>query len=425
MKIINVIGAGLAGSEAANYLANHGFKVNLFEMRPSDKAPAHHTSNCAELVCSNSLKSSSKENAAGVLKYEMEVLDSLVMESAKINQVPAGQALAVDRELFSKYIDEKIRNNKNINFINEEFSTFKDDEIYIVASGPLTSDSLSNELAKIFNKQHLYFYDAAAPLVLKNSIDFSKAYYKSRYDKGDSKDYINCPFTEEEFNNFYFELIKGERVKLKNFEKEIHFEGCMPIESIATRGPKTLLFGPMKPVGLNNGSNPKAVVQLRCDNKMADVYNIVGFQTNLLFKEQERIFRMIPGLENAQFVKFGVMHRNTYINAPEIINNFLQVKNHKNIFICGQLCGVEGYIESAMTGIIAAINASLYSQNKDLIEIPTNTVIGSLLMYISTAKSLQPMNANYGVVLSDTSDKLKFYENSIASLKEWKKKVCL
>lgn len=420
---IKVIGAGLAGSEAAYQIAKRGYKVDLYECRPIKEMPAHHTSYFAELVCSNSLKSNSLENAAGLLKEEMRTLDSLIIKVADECAVPAGQALAVDRDIFASTITTLLKEHPNITIHNEEVVDFSLDDVVIVASGPLTSEKLGEYIQQIIGEDYLYFYDAAAPLVLLDGIDFNKAYYKSRYDKGDGKDYINCPFEKDEFMNFYNELINGKRVELKQFEKELHFEACMPIESIAKRGYKTLTFGPLKPRGLekDDGYRPYAVVQLRQDNKEGTMYNLVGFQTNLLFKEQDRIFKMIPGLENATFVRYGVMHRNTFINSPKCLNRTLNLRKYPNIFFAGQIVGVEGYIESAASGIVAAINAIKTLENKELVCPPKETVLGALLQYIETsaAKNFQPMNANYGVLASPIKDKIEIAKVSIESLKEW------
>ena len=420
---IKVIGAGLAGSEAAYQLAKRGYKVDLYECRPVKKMPAHHTDYFAELVCSNSLKSNSLENAAGLLKEEMRVLDSIIIKTADDCAVPAGQALAVDRDVFGFAITEKITTHKNITVHYEEVLDINPEDVVIIASGPLTSEGLSKKIQELVGGDYLYFYDAAAPLVLLEGIDFSKAYYKSRYDKGDGKDYINCPFEKDEFMAFYQELVRGQRVELKEFEKELHFEACMPIESIAAKGYKTLTFGPLKPRGLEkeDGTRPYAVVQLRQDNQEGTMYNMVGFQTNLLFKEQERIFRMIPGLENAKFVRHGVMHRNTFINSPDVLNRTLNLRKYPKVFFAGQIVGVEGYVESAATGIIAAINVINLLENKQLICPPRATVLGALLEYIETspAKHFQPMNANYGVLASPLKDKQEIAKVSIETLKEW------
>ena len=419
---INVIGAGLAGSEAAYQIAKRGIKVKLYEMRPVKNTPAHHSDKFGELVCSNSLKSSSLENASGLLKEEMRILDSLIIRAADNNSVKAGQALSVDREAFSQYITDEIKNNPLIEIVYGEVKEIPDG-ITILATGPLTSDDLSKEIAKLLKEEHLYFYDASSPIIETSSINFDVAFKQSRYDKGDA-DYINCPFTKEQFFEFYNELINAARVPLHEFEKEIHFEACMPIESIARGGYKSLTFGPMKPVGITppDGSKPFAVVQLRQDNAIGDLYNIVGFQTNLIFKEQDRVFKMIPGLENAKIYRYGVMHRNTYINAPKHLNMHMQLKEHKNIFFAGQLSGVEGYIESSASAILAAINAVRLFKNEELVVVPIATILGSLVSYICNAseKHFRPMNSNYGIVVNRDKDKMEIARKSLSSLKEWK-----
>jgi len=421
LKEINVIGAGLAGSEAAYQIAKRGIKVNLYEMRPKKMTPAHHGEHFGELVCSNSLKSMSIENASGLLKEEMKELDSLIIEAAYASQVQAGQALSVDRDNFANYITNKIKNNPLINVIYEEVNEIPNG-VTIIASGPLTSDKLSENIAKLLDEQHLYFYDASSPIIETDSINFDIAFRKSRYDKGDA-DYINCPFTKDEFFSFYDELINAKRAPLHDFEKELHFEACMPIEVIAKGGPKSLTFGPMKPVGLTppNGIKPYAVVQLRQDNAIGNLYNIVGFQTNLTWSEQDRVFKMIPGLENAKIYRYGVMHRNTYINAPKHLNKYMQLKNFPNIFFAGQISGVEGYIESSASAILAAINATRYVNKETLIELPTTTVLGSLVNYICSAssKDFRPMNSNYGIMINRPKDKLEIAQKSISDLKEW------
>lgn len=396
-----VIGAGLAGSEAAWQLAQRGVKVKLYEMRPKNSTPAHHTDKFAELVCSNSLRSNQLENAVGLLKEEMRRLSSLIMECADENIVPAGGALAVDREKFSEDVTAQIKAHKNIQVINEELVDIPEDEYVIVASGPLTSDKLSEGIMKLTNFQYFYFYDAAAPIVAFESIDMSKAFKASRYDKGE-RDYINCPMTEDEYNIFYKELINAETAPLKRFEKEVVFEGCMPVETMAARGPMTLLFGPLKPVGLidsRTGKQSHAVVQLRQDNKEGTLYNIVGFQTHLKWGEQKRVFSLIPGLENAEFVRYGVMHRNTYINSPKLLTNTLQLKQNPNIMFAGQITGVEGYIESASSGMVAGINMSRLINNQEPVIFPKTTAHGALCHYITddTSKNFQPMNVNYGI----------------------------
>lgn len=418
---INVIGAGLAGSEASYQIAKRGVKVKLYEMRPNKMTPAHHSNKFGELVCSNSLKSMSIENASGLLKEEMKLLDSLIIKAANASSVKAGQALSVDREAFSEYITNEIKNNPLITIINEEVTKIPKG-ITIIASGPLTSDDLSVTIANLLNEEHLYFYDASSPIIETNSINFNIAFKQSRYDNGDA-DYINCPFTKDQFFTFYNELITAARVPLHQFEKELHFDACMPIESIAKGGPKSLTFGPMKPVGLTppDGSKPYAVVQLRQDNAIGDLYNIVGFQTNLTWKEQDRVFKMIPGLENAKIYRYGVMHRNTYINAPKHLNQYMQLKENSNIFFAGQLSGVEGYIESSASAILAAINAVRLYKEQSLIKIPTSTVLGSLIYYICNAsdKHFRPMNSNYGIMVNRSKDKIEIANKSLSELKDW------
>ena len=411
-KKVIVIGAGLAGSEAAWQLAKRGVNVDLYEMRPKKMTPAHKTQNFAELVCSNSLRANNITNAVGLLKEEMRRLDSLIIKCADATQVPAGGALAVDRDKFSEMITETIKNHPNINVIEEELTEIpKGDIPVVVATGPLTSDSLSQDIRKYTKQEGLYFYDAAAPIIEKDSIDMNKVYLKSRYDKGEAA-YLNCPMTKEEFFNFYNALITAEAAPLKDFEKEIYFEGCMPFEEMAKRGEKTLLFGPMKPVGLEDpktDKRPYAVVQLRQDNSEGTLYNIVGFQTHLKWGEQKRIINMIPGLENANIVRYGVMHRNTYLNSPQ---------EEDKIYFAGQMTGVEGYVESAASGIVAALNA-LYNQEGKQIIFPTETMIGAMANYIvdSTSKNFQPMNANFGIIkplperIKDKKEKYEKYAN--------------
>ncbi|ERK60144.1 tRNA:m(5)U-54 methyltransferase [Gemella bergeri ATCC 700627] len=401
-KKVIVIGAGLAGSEAAWQLATRGVKVDLYEMRPKKMTPAHKTKNFAELVCSNSLRANNITNAVGLLKEEMRRLNSIIIECADTTQVPAGGALAVDRDRFSKMITEKIKEHPNINIIEKEISAIpKGDVPVIVATGPLTTDLLSEDIRKYTNQDGLYFYDAAAPIIEKDSINFEKVYLKSRYDKGEAA-YLNCPMTKEEFYTFYNELINAEVAPLKEFEKEIYFEGCMPFEEMAKRGEKTLLFGPLKPVGLEDPKTekrPYAVVQLRQDNKEGTLYNIVGFQTHLKWGEQKRIINLIPGLENANIVRYGVMHRNTYLNSPQLLERTYRLKKEKNIYFAGQMTGVEGYVESAASGIVAALNAIYNTEDKEVI-FPTETMIGAMANYIvdNTNKNFQPMNANFGII---------------------------
>ncbi|AJS59179.1 FADH(2)-oxidizing methylenetetrahydrofolate--tRNA-(uracil(54)-C(5))-methyltransferase TrmFO [Paenibacillus sp. IHBB 10380] len=399
---VTVIGAGLAGSEAAWQIASRGVPVKLYEMRPVVKTPAHHTDQFAELVCSNSLRANGLTNAVGVLKEEMRMLDSLVLGAADRHAVPAGGALAVDRDGFSGEITNTLHNHPLIEVINEEITHIPNDEIVVIATGPLTSPSLSADIREKMGQEYFYFYDAAAPIVEKDSIDMTKVYLASRYDKGEAA-YLNCPMNEEEFDVFYEALIAAEVAQLKDFEKEIYFEGCMPIEVMMKRGKQTALFGPMKPVGLVNphtGTLPFAVVQLRQDNAAGTLYNLVGFQTHLKWGEQKRVFGLIPGLENAEFVRYGVMHRNTFINSPKLLEPTYQLKNNERLFFAGQMTGVEGYVESAASGLIAGINAAKLARNEECIVFPHLSTIGSMAKYITTADSdnFQPMNANFGLL---------------------------
>lgn len=407
---VKVIGAGLAGVEASYYLANLGYKVKLFEMRPKKMTPAHKTSKFGELVCSNSLRADSLENAVGILKREMEVFDSIVIKQARLHRVEAGGALAVDREGFSQALTDIINKHPNIEVIHEEVTEIDTSTPTIIATGPLTSDELSNSIIKLFHMDNFHFYDAAAPIVDASTLDYNKVYFKSRYDKGEAS-YINCPMTKEEFDAFYTELINAECVVPHEFEDfdgsskrdEVKvFEGCMPVEIMAKRGPQTLLFGPLKPVGLEtpDGKKPYAVVQLRQDDAAKTMYNLVGFQTHLKWPEQKRVFRMIPGLENATFTKYGVMHRNSFINAPRILNATYQTKEYPNVFIVGQLSGVEGYVESAASGLVGAINMDRYLRNLPLHEFSRKTAMGSMAYYITHANpdGFEPMNANFGIM---------------------------
>lgn len=401
MKNITIVGAGLAGCEAAYQAAKRGVKVKLFEMKPTKYSPAHHSENFAELVCSNSLRSDQLENAVGLLKEEMRALDSLIMKCADSTRVPAGGALAVDREEFSRMITNEIKSNSNIEVINEEVTDIPNDDLVIIATGPLTSSALSQSIKNYVEGEYFYFYDAAAPIVTYESINMNKIFKAARYGKGEA-DYLNCPMTKEEYDIFYNELVTAECAQMKEFEKEILFEGCMPIESMAKRGVQTMLFGPLKPVGLidpNTNKQPFAVVQLRQDNKEGTLYNIVGFQTHLKWNEQKRVFSLIPGLESAEFVRFGVMHRNTYINSPKLLCPTLQLKNNTNILFAGQITGVEGYIESASNGLIAGINGARIVYEKEPLIFPQNTAHGALCHYISSASidNFQPMNVNFGI----------------------------
>ncbi len=399
-KVVNVIGAGLAGSEAAYQIAKRGVKVRLYEMRPVKQTPAHHTDKFAELVCSNSLRANSLTNAVGVIKEEMRMLDSVIIRAADECSVPAGGALAVDRHEFAAKVTDYVKNHPNVTVINEEITEIPEGPT-VIATGPLTSKALSDRLKALTGEEYFYFYDAAAPIIEKDSIDMNKVYLKSRYDKGEAA-YLNCPMTEEEFDRFYEALISAETVPLKEFEKEIYFEGCMPIEVMAARGKKTLLFGPMKPVGLEDpktGKTPFAVVQLRQDDAAGTLYNIVGFQTHLKWGPQKEVIRLIPGLENAEIVRYGVMHRNTFINSPKLLRPTYQYKHRDDLFFAGQMTGVEGYVESAASGLLAGINAARLVLGKELVTLPAETAMGSMAHYITStnAKTFQPMNANFGL----------------------------
>lgn len=401
LPTITVVGAGLAGSEAAWQIAQAGVPVKLYEMRPKTQTPAHHTDKFAELVCSNSLRANTLTNAVGVLKEEMRRLGSVIISAADRCAVPAGGALAVDRHEFADYVTEAVRNHPLVEVVTDEITEIPDG-IVVIATGPLTSPALSQQLKDLTGEEYLYFYDAAAPILEKESIDMNKVFVASRYDKGEAA-YLNCPMTEEEFNRFYDELIAAEAVPLKEFEKEIFFEGCMPIEVMAKRGRQTMVFGPLKPVGLmdpRTGKKPYAVVQLRQDNGAATLYNIVGFQTHLKWPEQKRVFSMIPGLENCEIVRYGVMHRNTFINSPKLLKPTYQYKERETLFFAGQMTGVEGYVESAASGLLAGINAARLAKGEELLVLPPETVIGSMARYITTAdsKHFQPMNANFGLV---------------------------
>lgn len=399
---ISVIGAGLAGCEAAWQIAKRGIKVKLYEMKPVSFSPAHNLDTFAELVCSNSLRSNQLENAVGLLKEEMRLLDSLIMKCADKTKVPAGGALAVDREEFSKLVTEYIKNNENIEVIHEEVKEIPKEGITIIATGPLTSESLAKAIENMIGNNYLYYLDAAAPIVTFDSIDMSKAFKAARYGKG-TDDYINCPMTKEEYEAFWEQLVNAQVADVKEFEKDMVFEGCMPVERMAKRGIDTLRFGPLKPVGLINPSTGKeayAVVQLRQDNTSGTLYNMVGFQTQLKWPEQKRVFRMIPGLENAEFVRYGVMHRNTFINSPKLLDSVYRLKDKPNIYFAGQITGVEGYVESASSGLVAGINASMDMLNKDKVVFPTTTAIGGLSRYISdkNIQNFQPMNVNFGLM---------------------------
>ena len=408
-KKIKIIGAGLAGCEAAWQAAKLGVKVELYEMKPLKFSPAHHSEGFAELVCSNSLRSNDTGNAVGLLKEELKRMGSLILEAAYATQVPAGSALAVNRDEFSQYVTEKIKSNPNITVINQEVTDFNFDEITVIASGPLTSESLADRISELTGGNELHFFDAAAPIIDFASIDMSKAFFASRYGKGDPEDYLNCPMTEEEYAIFHKELVSAATAPLKSFDKELQedltvFEGCMPVEVMASRGYDTLRFGPMKPVGLPvpaTGEDAFATVQLRRENKEGTMYNIVGFQTHLTFGEQRRVFGLITGLENADFFRYGVMHRNTYLNSPKHLTNIYSMRAYPNLFFAGQMTGVEGYIESTSSGFVAGINAALRALGKDPIVFPKETEVGALAAYVSeggVSSSFQPMNANFGII---------------------------
>lgn len=406
---VNVIGAGLAGSEAAWQLANRGIKVKLYEMRPVKQTPAHHTDKFAELVCSNSLRANNLTNAVGVIKEEMRQLDSLIIASADKCAVPAGGALAVDRHEFAANVTEAIRSHPNIEVINEEVTELPEG-ITVIASGPLTSPALAEEIRKLTGEDYLYFYDAAAPIIERDSIDMDKVYLKSRYDKGEAA-YLNCPMNNEEFDRFYEALITAEVAPIKDFEKEMYFEGCMPIEVMAKRGPKTMLFGPLKPVGLEDpktGKRPRAVVQLRQDDAAGTLYNLVGFQTHLKWGAQKEVLQLIPGLENVEIVRYGVMHRNTFINSPNVLSSTYQLKAKPTILFAGQMTGVEGYVESAGSGLMAGINAARLAKGEKPVRLPKETALGSMSRYITEANpnNFQPMNINFGL-FPDLGERIK------------------
>ncbi len=423
---ITVVGGGLAGSEATYQIAKRGIKVRLYEMKPNNFSPAHSNNNLAEIVCSNSFKSNLHTNACGLLKEELRNLDSLLIKVAGETAVPAGQALAVDREVFSKKVTETLENMGNVEIIRQEIGkdglsveNIGKDGIVIIATGPLTSDALSKQILELTGEDDLHFYDAAAPIIFKDSIEMNIAFYGNRYEQERAKDedveewkakqkndgdasYINLPMNKEEYEHFWNELVNAEVVELHQFEKREIFEGCMPVEVMAKRGIDTLRYGPLKPMGFTDprtGYRPYALVQLRQDNKDATIYNIVGFQTNLKFGEQKRVFSMIPGLENAEFAKYGVMHRNTFINSTKLLDRTYQLKKNKNIYFAGQITGVEGYVESISSGLVAGINAVKQLKQEEKIEFSEYTMIGALAQYISTPnEKFQPMNANYGIL---------------------------
>ena len=416
MEKVNVIGAGLAGSEAAIYLANNGVSVDLYEMRPKKTTGAHKTDYCAEFVCSNSLGAVAVTSASGLLKEEIKILGSTLIAEAFNHCVPSGASLSIDRFGFSKKITDIIKKHPNINLINKEIDVLPEDGVNIIATGPLTSEALCKDIIKKTDSSNFSFFDAIAPIVKKESINFDKAFYASRWDKGDA-DFINCPMTKEEYENFYNILTTAETIELKSFEAKAakFFEGCMPIEVMAKRGVDTLRFGPMKPVGLFDRRIPTefkkqqfyVVVQLRQDDKAAELYNLVGFQTNLKWGEQKRLIQSIPGLENAEIVRYGVMHANTFINSPKILNKTLNTKKDPNLFFAGQITGVEGYTESIATGLLAGINAYRLIKNLPLVELTNETMLGALVDYITYEehKNFQPVNSNWGIVAPMDIDK--------------------
>ena len=428
MKHVTVIGAGFAGSEATYQLAKRRYEVTLYEMRPGKMTPAHQTGGFAEMICSNSLRAASIENAVGLLKEEMRQFDSLIMKAADETRVEAGGALAVDRTKFSDYITNTLKEMNNVTIINEEVTKIPEGPV-IIASGPLTSDSFHEEIGKLLGHDYMYFFDAVAPIVTKESIDMSKAFIASRYNKGEAA-YINCPMNKEEFEAFYDFLIHADAVIPHEFEMKV-FEGCMPVEDMAKRGKQTLLFGPMKPVGLDDprtGRWPYAVVQLREDNKEKTLYNIVGFQTHLKFGEQKKLLALIPGLEHAEIVRYGVMHRNTYINSPKLLNKGYQLIKDPNIFFAGQMTGVEGYVESAASGLVAGINMARVLDGKSILDLDSTTALGALACYISTPHvEFNPMNVNFGIFtpLSDATKKkerkLAYANRALLKIKEYLK----
>ena len=406
---VKVIGAGLAGCEAAWQAARLGAKVILYEMKPRKRTPAHHSDGMAELVCSNSLRSNQLNNAVGLLKAELTELGSLIMEAAYATEVPAGAALAVNREDFSRYITEKIRNHPSITVVEQEVDSIDPEEITVVATGPLTSEPMAKAISEMTGGGELHFFDAAAPIIDFSSVNTDVAFFYSRYGKGNPEDYLNCPMTREQYDEFYNALVSAEVAELKSFDKESQedltvFEGCMPVEVMASRGYDTLRFGPMKPVGLPvpaTGEDAFATVQLRRENKEGTMYNIVGFQTHLTFPEQRRVFRLIPGLENAEFFRYGVMHRNTYLNSPGFLTSVYSTVKNERLFFAGQMTGVEGYVESASSGFVAGVNAALLALGEEKIVFPRETEIGALAAYVSeggVSSSFQPMNANFGII---------------------------
>lgn len=433
MQKVKVIGAGLAGSETAYYLANNGVSVMLYDVKPNKFTPAHSNINFAELVCSNSLKSNDVYgNAAGLLKQELRILGSLIMESASLSKVPAGNALAVNREAFAEYITDKLKNHPNIEIISEEVTDINFDEYTVIATGPLTMGTLNDKIKEITDT-NLHFFDASAPIVMADSIDMENAFVGDRYDKGDG-DHINCPMNKEQYLEFIKQLLKADRAKLHEFENKEIFEGCMPIEIMASRGTDTLRFGPLKPVGLTDPKTGRwayACLQLRREDVDGKMYNLVGFQTNLTFPEQKRVFSIIPALKNAEFVRYGVMHRNTFINSPEVLNPDYSLKNYPKTFFAGQITGVEGYVESAMSGLLAGIHILRKLKGLEYLPLPEVTVMGALTKYITTKnQDFQPMNANFGIlpplgrIIRDKAERKKqMAERSIEKITAYKKEI--
>ncbi len=423
---VNVVGGGLAGVEAAWALANRGIKVNLFEMKPTNFSSVHKNENLAEVVCSNSFGSISPTTASGVLKKEMEILDSIVIDAAYKSKVPAGNALAVDRNRFSRLVTEKIINHKNIKVIRKKVEKTDDENVWIISCGPLCDNSLNNHLQNIIGEKFLYFFDAIAPIVYAESVDFSKGFWQSRY--SDEKDYFNCVLNESEYEKFYEELLNAEKVEFMEFEKN-YFEACLPIEEIAQRGKQTLLFGPLKPVGLEfNNKRPYAVVQLRKENKEGSLLGLVGFQTKLTYKEQKRVFSLIPALKNAEFAKLGSLHKNTFIDSPTLLNCFLQLKKKKNLFFAGQITGVEGYMASASSGIYAGLSVNAFLKNKKFECLPKESMLGGLINYITTKEEdFQPMSENFGFInvgkiRNKKQKREKQAEIALDNIKKWREK---
>jgi len=432
-SVVTIIGGGLAGCEAAWQLLQRGYAVQLHEMKPQKFSPAHKMEALAELVCSNSLKSNNLDNASGLLKEEMRRLNSLILAAADKTALAAGSALAVDRRKFAQHVELQLKKQPRFSLVTGEVTEISGDRLTIIATGPLTSDALAQEIAQMLSSTYLYFYDAIAPIVEADSIDMDKVYWASRYDKG-TPDYLNCPLSEDQYKRFRQELLDGEKVAAKEFEEVRHFEGCLPVEVLASRGENTLAFGPMKPVGLidpRTGTMPYAVVQLRRENASGSLFNLVGFQTKLTWPEQQRIFRLIPGLENAQFARMGSIHRNTYIHSPSLLDTSLQLKTNNNILFAGQITGVEGYMESTATGLLAGLNAAAILAGKTLPAPPSTTAIGSLLHYITSADhaaNFQPMNINFGLLEPLPGKKIRkkeraplYVDRALRSLQEWMK----